>query len=254
MSSLVLSIIVPAYNEQENIRPTLAAIMPRLRAEGIPFEMLVVNDNSHDRTADIVTEIMRTNPEVRLVNRTPPGGFGRAVRTGLAHFAGDAVVLVMADLSDDPADIVVYYRKLEEGYDCVFGSRFMRGSTVSEYPRGKLVVNRMVNRMLQILFGTRHNDLTNAFKAYRANVIRGIMPLYACHFNITIELSLSALIRGYRIASVPVNWYGRTWGQSNLRLRQMGRRYLATLLKIWFERLLILDDLLAEKNADRPGG
>lgn len=254
MSSLVLSVVVPAFNEQENIALTLAAIMPRLRAEAIPFEVVVVNDNSQDRTAEVVMEIIRGNPEVRLVNRTPPGGFGRAVRTGLAHIVGDAVVLVMADLSDDPADLVTYYRKLEEGYDCVYGSRFVRGATVREYPRAKRVVNRTVNRLLQVLFWTHHNDLTNAFKAYRSHVIRGIMPLYACHFNITIELSLSALIRGYRIASVPVNWYGRTWGQSNLRLRQMGRRYLATLVKIWFERLLILDDLLAEKNADRPAG
>jgi dolichol-phosphate mannosyltransferase len=156
----------------------------------------------------------------------------------------------MADLSDKPEDLVRCYRKLEEGFDCVFGSRFVAGSNVENYPPLKLVVQRIVNNMIRVLFLTRHNDMTNAFKVYRRHVIDAIQPLHAAHFNITIELSLSALIRRYSIAMIPISWSGRTWGQSNLRLREMGRRYLATLLKIWFERLLILDDLLLESESD----
>jgi dolichol-phosphate mannosyltransferase len=243
-----LTIIIPAYNEEENIGPTLKEIETKLRSEKIPFEIVVVNDNSKDKTPEVVKELQKTIPEIKLVNRTPPGGFGRAIRTGLENFTGDVVIPVMADLSDDPEDIVKYYRKILEGYDCVYGTRFVKGSVVKEYPPVKLFVNRIINRMLQLLFVTKHNDLTNAFKAYRAHVIKNIMPLHACHFNITIEMSLSALIRQYKIASVPINWYGRKWGQSNLRLSAMGRRYLATLIKIWFERILILDDLLAEKS------
>ncbi|BDA79157.1 polyprenol phosphate mannosyl transferase 1 [Leptospira kobayashii] len=243
-----LSIIIPAYNEEENIIPTVSQIVPFLKQDKIPFEIVIVNDNSKDKTPEKVKELQKSYPEVKLVSRTAPGGFGRAIRTGLENFTGDVVVIVMADLSDDPEDIVRYYNKIQEGYDCVFGSRFRNGSVVKEYPIVKYYVNRIVNSFLQLLFLTRHNDLTNAFKAYRASVIKNIHPLHACHFNITIELSLSALIRDYKIASIPINWYGRKWGQSNLKLRAMGRRYLATLLKIWFERLLILDDLLAEKS------
>ena len=243
-----LSVVIPAYNEEENIKPTVIEIITVLRKEQIPFEIIVVNDNSKDKTPEVVKSIQSENKEVILVNRTPPGGFGRAIRTGLENFSGDIVVIVMADLSDDPLDIVKYYRKIEEGYDCVYGSRFTQNSIVRDYPTYKLIVNRIINKIIQLIFLTKHNDLTNAFKAYRSYVIRNIAPLHACHFNITIELSLSALIRQYKIGTVPINWYGRKWGQSNLKLRAMGRRYLATLIKIWFERLLILDDILAEKS------
>jgi len=152
----------------------------------------------------------------------------------------------MADLSDQPEDVIRCYRVIEEGYDCAFGSRFLRGSKVTSYPPLKLFFNRVGNYLIRIMFWTKHNDLTNAFKVYRRHVIEDISPLRAAHFNITIEMSLSTLIRRYTIAMLPISWSGRTWGQSNLKLHEMGRRYVCTLLKIWFERLLILDDLVAE--------
>jgi len=251
MNDMRLSVVIPAYNEQENIKQTILEIINTLQGENIPFEIVVVNDNSKDNTPGVVKEIQKDYSSVKLVNRTPPGGFGRAIRTGLQNYIGDVVVIVMADLSDDPNDIIKYYRKIEEGYDCVYGSRFLKESIVKDYPTYKLIVNRIVNKAIQLIFWTEHNDLTNAFKAYKSNVIKSIIPLHACHFNITIELSLSALIRQYKIANIPIHWYGRKWGQSNLRLRAMGRRYLATLLKIWFERILILDDILAEKSVTK---
>jgi dolichol-phosphate mannosyltransferase len=245
----VLSVIIPAYNEEQNIAPTLTEITAKLRSAKIPYEIVVVNDNSKDRTPEIVKGLQKKDRGIKLLNRTPPGGFGRAIRSGLENFTGDIVTIVMADLSDDPEDLVRYYQLIaEEGYDAVFGSRFVKGGKVVEYPKIKLYVNRLVNKLLQLLFWTRHNDLTNAFKAYRADVVRSCMPLKGAHFNITIELSLSVLIRRYKIAACPIRWYGRKWGQSNLKLRAMGRRYLATLIKIWFERLLILDDVMAEKS------
>lgn len=246
-----LSVVIPAYNEAINLPGTLDGIVAALRGEGIAFEVVVVNDNSSDDTRRLVVEYGRTNPEVRVVDNVPPRGFGRAVRMGLRSFSGEVVALVMADHSDDPQDIVRCYRKLLEGYDAVFGSRFRRGSKVSNYPTYKLVVNRLVNKMLQVMFLSPYNDLTNAFKVYHRSVIEGVGPLQACHFNITIELSLSTLIRKYRIAELPINWYGRTAGVSNLKLAQMGRKYLATLLKIFFERLLIADDIMAETVKQR---
>jgi dolichol-phosphate mannosyltransferase len=248
-NTLLYAILVPAYNEEMHIDSTVRALAEELRREHIPFEMVIVNDNSSDRTRTVVDQLSREYPEINLVDNPPPGGFGRAVRCGLAHYHGDVLAIVMADLSDSPRDVVRCYRKIEEGYDCVFGSRFLRGSTVIHYPRLKLLINRMVNHGLRLLFATRHNDLTNAFKVYRRHVIDAISPLRAAHFNLTIEMSLSALIRQYRIAAIPINWSGRTWGQSNLRLREMGRRYLCTLLKVWFERLLILDDVMLDVDS-----
>ena len=190
---------------------------------------------------------------VRLVNRTPPGGFGRAVRSCLEHFQGDLVVIVMADMSDDPQDIVRYYNKINEGYDAVFGSRFMRESVVTDYPKVKLLANRIGNKGLQLLFRTNHNDLTNSFKIYRAEAVRSVMPIYASHFNLTIELSLGVLVRNFSVARMPINWYGRTWGRANFRIKELGRRYLATLLKIYAERIFIHDDVIAETGVRLRG-
>ncbi|MFI5394405.1 MAG: glycosyltransferase family 2 protein [Candidatus Binatia bacterium] len=241
-----LSVVIPAYNEEHNLPQTLDGLIAVLRREGVAFEIVIVNDNSRDNTRSFVLDRLRRDPELVLVDNSPPGGFGRAIRAGLRSVSGNAVAVVMADRSDDPEDVVRCYRKLLEGYDCVFGSRFRKGSRVVSYPPVKLFVNRAVNKLLQVLFATPFNDLTNAFKMYRRGALDGLGPLEACHFNITIELSLSCVIRGYRIAEIPISWYGRTWGVSNLKLREMGRRYLATLLKIWFERLLIADDIIAE--------
>lgn len=252
-NGLLYSILIPAHNEQDNIRPTIEAVAKTLRREQIPFEILVVDDNSTDGTVDVVAGVQRDYPEVRMVHNTRPGGLGRAVRFGLQHYGGDAVVFVMADQSDNPEDVVTCYRKMEEGYDCAFGSRFMNGGSVTDYPPVKLVFNRLGNTLIRAMFMTRHNDLTNAFKCYRRHVIDEITPLHACHFNITIEMSLSALIRRYSIAVFPIRWSGRNWGVSHLRLREMGRRYVCTLLKIWFERLLILDDLMDEMHSRPPG-
>ena len=249
-NTLVYSIIIPAYNESENVGAVIEGFTQKLRAEQIPFELVVVNDNSTDDTGGVVEAMQADYPEIHLVHNPPPGGLGRAIRFGLKHYKGDAVAIVMADLSDSPADAVRCYRKLEEGYDCAFGSRFMKGSEVSHYPLLKLIIQRMVNNLIRVMFMTRHNDMTNAFKAYRRHVIDAITPLHAAHFNITIEMSLSVLIRRFRIAQLPISWSGRTWGSSKLKLRAMGRRYLATLLKIWFERLLILDDLLQESETN----
>ncbi len=245
-----LSIVIPAYNEEANLGPCLDDLRRVVAAERrIPCEILVVDDNSRDGTADVVRDRMREDPCLRLIQRRPPSGFGRAVRAGLARAEGDVVVVYMADRSDDPADVVAYYRKIEEGYDCVFGSRFIRGSVVEKYPWRKLVCNRIVNRVIQVMFWTRFNDLTNAFKAYRTSVIRDCGPYRSSHFNITLEMSLGALIRRYSVAQIPIRWYGRTWGSSKLRLREMGRRYLCTLLMLYFQRTLISDDLMAERLA-----
>ena len=247
---LRLSIIVPAHNEEANVAPTIGQLRKTLTEANIAYEIVVVDDDSQDGTAAEVEKISAEDSRVRLERKGPPCGLGRAVRHGLSCATDDVVAIVMADLSDDPNDVVRCFRKIEEGYDCVFGTRFHPESTVSDYPPMKLLFNRIANRVMQLLFMTPHNDLTNAFKMYRSHVIDSITPLHASHFNITIEMSLSALIRNYKIASIPINWSGRTWGQSKLKVTEMGRRYLCTMLKIWFERLLILDDLMAENKPD----
>lgn len=245
-----LSVIIPAHNEEKNIGQCLDELRHVLcDVHGIDHEIIVVNDCSHDGTEAVVGAQMEHDSHLRRISRSAPNGFGRAVRSGLEAVTGDIVVIYMADLSDDPEDVIAYYRKIEEGYDCVFGSRFTRASTVKKYPIVKRIVNRIVNRCIQVLFWTRCNDLTNAFKAYRTSVIRDCGPYVASHFNITLEMSLGALIRKYNITQIPIRWYGRSWGMSNLKIREMGRRYLSTLLMMFFQRILVADDLIAERLA-----
>lgn len=242
----ILSVCIPAYNEEGNIGKTIEIVHKTLRDADIPHELVIANDNSKDGTEAVIRAKMEAGIPIRLINRVPPGGFGRALRSCLANFQGDIVCIVMADMSDDPNDIVKYYRKINEGYDAVFGSRFIEGSVVKDYPFMKYLANRIGNKFIQLLFRTEHNDLTNSFKAYRASAVRSIMPLYSSHFNLTIEISLGLLIRDFKIARVPISWYGRTWGRANFKIRELGRRYFATLFKLYAEKLFIHDDVLAE--------
>ena len=163
------------------------------------------------------------------------------MRRGLAEFrGGGAVAIVMADGSDSPEDIVRFYRKLREGYDCIFGSRFIRGGRTYDYPLLKMVLNRIGNQVIRLLFFIRNNDVTNAFKMYRRDVIAGVQPLLSHHFNLTIEIPMKAIVRGYSYAVVPNSWRNRKEGVSKFRVREMGSRYffiiLYCLIEKWFSR------------------
>jgi dolichol-phosphate mannosyltransferase len=248
----LLSLVIPAHNEADGITPTLRAFAERLRLERIPFELVVVDDHSTDGTDTVLAGLHAELPELRRVENPRSGGFGHAVLAGLEQFAGDAVCIVMADASDDPADVVTYYRRLLEGYDCVFGSRFLRGATVVDYPRHKLVINRMANTFIRMLFGLRLNDITNAFKCYRREVIDGCSPLLSKHFNLTVELPLKAIVRGYSYTVVPISWYNRTTGVSKLKIKEMGSRYLFIVLYVWLEKFLSRGDYTRPVPTPRP--
>jgi dolichol-phosphate mannosyltransferase len=213
-----------------------------LAAEHIDYELIVVDDASADTTADVVDRISRENPRVVSHRSHNPPGFGFAIRAGLDIFTGDAVAIVMADGSDSPADVIAYYRALEAGHECVFGSRFIRGSEVIDYPRPKLIMNRIVNAGIRILFRHGYNDTTNAFKAYRREVIETAQPLLSNQFNLTVELPLKAVARGHEFTVIPISWTNRAAGQSKLRLQEMGSRYAFIVLYVWLERLLSRGD------------
>jgi dolichol-phosphate mannosyltransferase len=243
-----LSIVIPAYNEEDCIVTTVETVSEILEQEGIDYEVLVVNDNSKDKTEELLQRMNHKNSRLRYVNNYYPNGFGFAVRCGLENFTGDAVAVVMADSSDAPEDIITYYYKLQEGYDCVFGSRFIKGGRVIDYPPHKLLVNRLANLFIQILFGLKFNDITNAFKIYRQDVIKGISPLISHHFNLTVEIPLKAIARGYSYTTIPITWRNRTTGVSKLKLKEMGSRYLFIVLYIWLEKHLSRGDYHLSKT------
>jgi dolichol-phosphate mannosyltransferase len=149
---------------------------------------------------------------------------------------------MMADESDDCRDVAVYWDQLNAGFDCVFGSRFIRGGGTIDYPLHKLVLNRIVNTMIRLAFRIRCNDITNAFKAYRRTVIDGCSPLIAPHFNLTVEIPLKAIVRGYTWTTVPITWRNRRTGMAKLKLRDVGSRYLFIVAYVWLEKILSRGD------------
>jgi len=239
---LKLSVVIPARNEEGSIRETLSALVETLQRENIPYEIVIVDDGSSDKTDLEVQYFISRDAGVKLVRNIGRNGFGMAVRAGLENCTGDAVAVMMADCSDSPEDLVKYYRKLDEGYDCVFGSRFCRGGKVIDYPIHKLVINRLANWFVQSLFGIRCNDITNAFKCYRREAIEGMQPLISPHFNLTVEMPLKAIVRGFSYAVIPITWTNRKTGMSKLKLKEMGSRYLFIVLYLWLEKVLSRGD------------
>ena len=233
-----LSIVTPAYNEAENLPPTIKALYEKLSRSGIPHEILIVNDNSNDNTVEVLNDLILMIPTLRYITNEPPhNGFGFAVRKGLENFTGDCVAIVMADMSDSPDDLVVFYNTmLTGGYDCVFGSRFIKGGKVYDYPRIKKIINRMANNLVRMVFGFRYNDCTNAFKLYKKETIIGLKPFLAPHFNLTLELSLKAITRGFSYTVIPNSWTNRKHGTSSLKIREMGSRYFFIMLYCFIEK------------------
>jgi dolichol-phosphate mannosyltransferase len=231
-----LSVIIPAHNEEGCIRGTVEAIIETFQREQIPNEILVINDNSRDRTEEELRQLAQEYPGVRYLNNQPPNGIGNAIRKGLDNYSGDAVVIVMADGSDAPCDIVTYYRELQKGFSCAFGSRFIKGGHVCGYPFPKLLLNRLGNQFIKILFHLNYNDITNAFKCYRREVIESIKPITSAHFEITVELPLKAIAMDYSYNIVPISWKTRTSGVSKLRIREMGARYFCAIGRIYWEK------------------
>jgi dolichol-phosphate mannosyltransferase len=257
-SRVKLSVVIPAHNESGSIRETLEQTAVTLGTAGIDYELLVIDDASTDSTPRIVRAMATENDRIRYLRSEYPRGFGFTVRYGLDSFEGDAVAVMMADASDSPDDLVTYYRLLRDGYDCAFGSRFVRGARVHDYPRFKLVLNRAANVFVRMLFRHGYNDTTNAFKAYRREVIETVQPLLSHHFNLTVELPLKAIVRGHSYAVTPISWTNRRVGTSKLKLQEMGSRYLFIVLYVFLERHLSRGDYRAataplQSKRLRPG-
>lgn len=231
-----LSVVIPARDEEGCIASTVEHLHVELRISDVPHEIVVVDDGSTDSTWRILEKEAGRIAELVPVQNPGPHGFGRAIQRGLAAFTGDAVVIMMADESDDCRDVVRYWRKLEEGWDCVFGSRFLKGGGVIDYPRVKLFFNRLANWFVRVLFRIRLNDTTNAFKAYRREVIEGCLPILSPHFNITVELPLKAIVRGYTWTVIPITWRNRRTGMAKLKIREMGSRYFFIVAYVWLEK------------------
>jgi dolichol-phosphate mannosyltransferase len=236
MSLKLFSVVVPARDEEESLPPTLRAIHEEFVRESVPHEIVVVDDGSRDKTWAVLQALKAEIPTLVPVQNTGTNGFGRAIIHGLSTVKGDAVVIMMADASDLPSDAVRYWKLLNDGHECVFGSRFLRKGDLVDYPGLKLFVNRLANLFIRVMFNIRLNDTTNAFKAYQRHVLEGCRPFLAPHFNLTVELPLKAIVRGYTWTVIPISWHNRKHGVAKLKIKEMGSRYFFICMYVWFEK------------------
>ncbi|WP_146532570.1 glycosyltransferase family 2 protein [Rubripirellula reticaptiva] len=248
----LLSVVIPAKDEAECIASTVQHLHLELSLKTIPHEIVVVDDHSADSTWSVLQSLAAENPYLAPIKNQGDGGFGRAIVAGLNVAKGDAIVIMMADESDDCRDVVRYWHLLNEGWDCVFGSRFIKGGGVIDYPWFKLRLNRMVNFWIRILFRISLNDTTNAFKAYRKTVIEGCRPIISPHFNLTVELPLKAIVRGYSWTVIPITWRNRRTGVAKLKIKEMGSRYFFIVAYVWLEKYFSRGDYLANARSAQP--
>jgi dolichol-phosphate mannosyltransferase len=249
----LLSVVIPCRNEEGAVPSTVEHLYTELRLRGIPHEIVVVDDGSSDATWEALRELGARIPTLLPVRNAGENGFGNAVTRGIDSSRGDAVVIMMADESDDCRDVVRYWEMLGEGWDAVFGSRFIRGGGVIDYPMHKLLVNRMANLFLRVLFRAPLNDFTNAFKAYRRKALDGCRPFLSPHFNLTVELPLKIIVRGYSWTTLPITWRNRRTGISKLKIREMGSRYLFIALYCWLEKYFSRGDYTVDHRAGGNG-
>ncbi len=241
--SLDLSVIIPAHNEEDCIGETISGLCGVLDRDSVDYELIVINDNSSDSTPDILEKLSQQNSRIRKYDNPPPNGFGLAVRKGVSHVEGEWVAVMMADASDDPDDLIRFYREgRKEGKDAVFGHRFAPGGRVVDYPFFKLLLNRLTNWIICALFVIRYSDVTNAFKLYQRTTLSGLEPLLSSHYNLTVELPLKVIVRGYSYCVLPNSWHNRKSGVSKLKIKEMGSRYWFIILYCLIEKWLSLGD------------
>ena len=244
----LLSVVIPARDEEGCIGSTAEHLHLEMRLQQVSHQIIVVDDCSTDTTWAILEDLRARIPELKPVQNLGAHGFGRAITYGFQQATGDAVVVMMADESDDCRDLLRYWHVLNEGWDAVFGSRFVRGSGVIDYPKHKLLLDRLANLFLRIVFRVPLNDFTNAFKAYRKGVIHGCHPILSQHFNLTVELPLKTIVRGYSWTVMPITWRNRRTGVSKLKTKEMGSRYLFIALYCWLEKYFSRGDYRTEQN------
>ncbi len=231
MANPDISIIIPTWNEAESISGTLEKICTQLKSDALSHEILVMDDNSSDGTEKIVSRLTKKYPEIKFIAHAPPRSFGYSLRDGIKMARGKMAVIMMADLSDDPAAIRTMWEKYRQGYDFIVGSRFIKDSVVHDYPFLKMVSNRMFNIAVMIGFFTGIRDTSNNFKAFDAEKAKAIL-LDSKGFEVGAELMLRMLIKKARICEIPVSWSDRTGGMSKFKLHNTFIKYFLLFLRM----------------------
>jgi dolichol-phosphate mannosyltransferase len=233
----MLSILIPLRDEFDNLDNIVGKFDQNLQS--INYEVIFVNDFSSDNTLQKAKTISSKKKNYKVYDNQKKG-LGGALNLGIEKTQGEYTCIMMADLSDDIDDLKVYYKKISQNeHDAIFGSRFMRSSKVKDYPLNKLILNRIFNFFVKVLFLNKYNDFTNAFKIYRSDILKSFIPLISESFNIFLEMPLKIISRGYKYEIIPINWYNRKKGKAKFNIKELRSKYLFTLIYCFIEKILL---------------
>jgi dolichol-phosphate mannosyltransferase len=234
-----LSIIIPCKNEEKTILKTFLKLKKKIKFKIKKFEIILIDDFSKDNTLGILKKISKQSKNIKVI-KNKYKGLGGAINLGIKFSKNKYIAIMMADLSDDPYDLIRYYNEISNNdLDAVFGSRFMRQSKVVEYPIKKLIYNRIFNIFVKLIFLSKYNDFTNAFKIYKKNTLIDLKPLVSENFNIFLELPLKTINRKKKIKIIPINWRNRKIGSSKFKVNELSSKYFFTLIYCFFEKILL---------------
>ena len=234
---LSLTVLIPVRNEQENIKIISDEILSKIFCKN--FELLFVNDFSEDNSENELKKLTEKYSQIKYINNEKKG-LGGAISTGIRNSTGKFICIMMSDSSDTVEDLNKYYEVINsDDLDAVFGSRFIKGGKIVEYPKLKYVLNRLGNLLAKLLLWTDLNDFTNGFKIYKKDTLLGLYPLVSEGFNIFFELPLKTIIRGYKYKIIPISYYNRTVGEAKFKIQELGSKYLFTLLYCFLEKILL---------------
>ena len=233
----MLSIIIPARDESENLEQILNYFSEGLKT--IDYEVILINDFSSDDTFEKASKLFEGKQNFKIFNNKRKG-LGGAINLGIEKCLGTKVSIMMADLSDDVEDLKRYNNLIDQkNLDAVLGSRFSKGSRVIDYPFQKLILNRIFNFFVSIIFWNNYNDYTNAFKIYKTDVLKNLLPLVSESFNIFLEIPLKIISRNYSYEIIEINWNGRKKGKAKFKIKELRSKYLFTLMYCFFEKILL---------------
>ena len=233
-----LSIVIPVYNEDKQLHNTVKKIN-KISKRIKDYEIVFIDDFSTDNTKQIIKKSIRSNKKIKYYKNIKKG-LGSAIGLGINKSTKKFVCIFMCDNSDDLSDLMEYYKIINKNnLDAVLGSRFLKNSRITNYPILKMVLNRIFNYIVKIIFLSNYNDFTNAFKIYKKKTLKELMPIVSDHFNVFLELPLKIIIRKYKYKIIPISWKGRKIGVSKFKVSELGSMYIFTLLYCFIEKILL---------------
>ncbi len=233
-----LSIIIPVKNEEKIIGETIKYFANSWIKE-IENEIIIIDDFSDDTTLEKIKKFHDQNLNLKIIQNKKPG-LGSAISMGIENSSKQFVAIFMADLSDSIIDLKEYYTVINNHkYDAIFGSRFIKGSIVKNYPFSKYILNRIANNIISLIFFVKYNDCTNAFKIYKKSTLLKLFPLVSDNYNIFLELPLKIICRKYNYKIIPISWNGRKKGIAKFNFIELHSKYIFTILHCLKEKILI---------------